>query len=204
MANWVRYPLPFSERFPPGEHAKWRCDTPLKRGISAIPARYPMKTRQIPPSAILSRKGIARYGEVSRTGPLRIVTKSLRRPFCTSSKDWHRGQWWQDAIHSELHSAVMDATLQRIDAASLHSIYQPLTSYSTGKPTRCQNSSDGVGADGVGVLFPFFRRLQLHAPPQRKRGKPKENDEQQRKTKKQRETKKRHGKIPSNPICANP
>ena len=47
---------------------------PLKRGISAIPARYPMKTRQmgaIPPSAILSRKGIARYGGVSRTGPLR-------------------------------------------------------------------------------------------------------------------------------------
>ena len=46
---------------------------PLKRGISAILARYPMKTRQkgaIPPSAILSRKGIARYGGVSRTGPL--------------------------------------------------------------------------------------------------------------------------------------
>ena len=38
---------------------------PLERGISAILARYPMKTRQmgaIPPSAILSRKGIARYG----------------------------------------------------------------------------------------------------------------------------------------------
>ena len=57
----------FSERFPRGEHAKWRCDTPppLKRGISAILARYPMKTRQmgaIPPSAILSRKSIARYG----------------------------------------------------------------------------------------------------------------------------------------------
>ena len=36
---------------------------PLKRGISATPARYPMKTRQmgaIPPSAILSRKDIAR------------------------------------------------------------------------------------------------------------------------------------------------
>ena len=47
---------------------------PLKRGISAILARYPVKTRQmgaIPPSAILSRKGIARYGGVSRTGPLR-------------------------------------------------------------------------------------------------------------------------------------
>ena len=32
-----------------------------------------MKTREmgaIPPSAILSRKGIARYGGVSRTGPL--------------------------------------------------------------------------------------------------------------------------------------
>ena len=46
---------------------------PLKRGISAILARYPLKTRQmgaIPPSAILSRKGIARYGGVSRTGPL--------------------------------------------------------------------------------------------------------------------------------------
>ena len=44
---------------------------PLKRGISAILARHPMKTRQmgaIPPSAILSRKGIARYGGVSRTG----------------------------------------------------------------------------------------------------------------------------------------
>ena len=46
---------------------------PLRRGISAMLARYPMKTRQmcaIPPSAILSRKGIARYGGVSRTGPL--------------------------------------------------------------------------------------------------------------------------------------
>ena len=35
---------------------------PHKRGISAILARYPMQTRQksaIPPSAILSRKGIA-------------------------------------------------------------------------------------------------------------------------------------------------
>ena len=46
---------------------------PHKGGISAIPARYPMKTRKtraIPPSAILSRKGIARYGGVSRIGPL--------------------------------------------------------------------------------------------------------------------------------------
>ena len=57
---------------------------PLKRGISAILARYPMKTRQmgaIPPSAILSRKGIARYGGVSRTGPLRKrCTFFFRKP----------------------------------------------------------------------------------------------------------------------------
>ena len=67
-------PSPFSERFPLGEHAKWRCDTPPpKRGISAILAQYSMKTRQtgaIPPSAILSRKGV--IGEVSRIGPLRF------------------------------------------------------------------------------------------------------------------------------------
>ena len=70
-------PSPFSERSPLGEHVKWRYDTPPppQRGISAIPARYPMKTRQkgaIPPSAIRSRKSIARYGGVSRTGPLRL------------------------------------------------------------------------------------------------------------------------------------
>ena len=74
MANWVRYPLPFSERFPRGEHTKWRCETPPpKRGISAILSRYPMQTRQmgaIHPSAILSQTGVARYGGVSRTGPL--------------------------------------------------------------------------------------------------------------------------------------
>ena len=60
-------PSPFSERFPLGEHAKSRCDTPPphRRGISAILARYHMKTRQMAarsPSAIQSRKGIARYG----------------------------------------------------------------------------------------------------------------------------------------------
>ena len=78
IANWVRYPSPFSERFPLGEHAKWRCDTPpppRKRGISAILARYPMKKGKegaIPPSEVRSRKGIARYGGVSRTGPLNL------------------------------------------------------------------------------------------------------------------------------------
>ena len=53
---------------------------PLKRGISAILARYPLKTWQmgaIPPSAILSRKGIARYGGVSRTRPLGLSWKDI-------------------------------------------------------------------------------------------------------------------------------
>ena len=34
MANWVRYPPPFSARFPLWEHAKWRCDTPPSKGVS--------------------------------------------------------------------------------------------------------------------------------------------------------------------------
>ena len=41
-------PSPFSEHFPPGEHAKWRCDTPLQKGYLSDT----MKTRQmgaIPP-----------------------------------------------------------------------------------------------------------------------------------------------------------
>ena len=83
-------PPPPSERFPP-----WRaCEVevrylPLKRGISAILARYPMKTRQkraIPPSAILSRKGIARYGGVSRTGPLRLCWGSKSRVLSLCSR----------------------------------------------------------------------------------------------------------------------
>ena len=64
---------------------------PLKRGISAILARYPMKTRQmraIPPSAILSRKGIARCGGVSRTGPLREIFRVPIRPPPPTSADY--------------------------------------------------------------------------------------------------------------------
>ena len=69
-------PSPFSERFFLGEHAQWgvRYPPPNKKGISATLARYPMKERHkgaTPPSAILSRKGIARHGGVSRTGSLR-------------------------------------------------------------------------------------------------------------------------------------
>ena len=64
-------PSPFSECFPLGEHAKWRSDTPYKRGLSAILARYHMKTREmgaIHPSAILSRIGIAQYGRYLALG----------------------------------------------------------------------------------------------------------------------------------------
>ena len=68
-------PSPFSEHVPLGEHAKWRSDTTHERGISAILARYHTETRQKgcdTPSAILSRKGIAWYGGVSRIGPLSL------------------------------------------------------------------------------------------------------------------------------------
>ena len=88
-------PPPFLSVSPLGEHAKWGCDTPpLQRGISAILARYPMKTRQmgaIPPSAILSRKGIARYGGVSRTGPLRRRNRPLGAIFLARLKLWGVG-----------------------------------------------------------------------------------------------------------------
>ena len=67
-------PSPFSYVSPLESMRSGGARLPLKGGISAILARYPMKTRQmgaILPSAMLSRKGIARYGGVSRTGPLR-------------------------------------------------------------------------------------------------------------------------------------
>ena len=54
---------PFLSVFPLQSMRSGGAIPPLKRGISAILVRYPMKTRQmgaIPPSAILSRKGIAR------------------------------------------------------------------------------------------------------------------------------------------------
>ena len=76
-------PSPFSERSPLDSMRGEGAIPPLKRGISAILARYPMKTRQmgaIPPSAILSRKGIARYGRVSRTGPLRMRYAHKKTP----------------------------------------------------------------------------------------------------------------------------
>ena len=68
-------PPPFLSVFPLESMRSGGAIPPPQRGISAILARYPMKTRQmgaIPPFAILSQKGIARYGGVSRTGPLSL------------------------------------------------------------------------------------------------------------------------------------
>ena len=45
MANWVRYPLPFSERFPLGEHAKWRCDTPPQKGYLSDTCATPYENK---------------------------------------------------------------------------------------------------------------------------------------------------------------
>ena len=79
-------PPPLFQSITPLERAcdvEVRYPPPLKRGISAILARYPMKTRQmgaIPPCAIQSQKGIARYGGVSRTGPLRWRPAWATRP----------------------------------------------------------------------------------------------------------------------------
>ena len=73
-------PSPFSEHFPLGEHAKWSCDTPPKRGISTILARYPMKTRQMgatPPLCDTISKGYCAIGGVSRTGPLSWLLTSI-------------------------------------------------------------------------------------------------------------------------------
>ena len=75
MARWVRYPLPLSERFPIGEHAKWRCDTPPQKGYlsdtGAIPYENKAKGCDTPLCDTIS-KGYCAIGGVSRTGPLRV------------------------------------------------------------------------------------------------------------------------------------
>ena len=80
MATWVRYPLSLFWAFPPlRAFAKWRCDTsPPQKGYlsDTCPIPYENKANGCDtPSAILSRKGIARYGGVSRSGPLSFCTK---------------------------------------------------------------------------------------------------------------------------------
>ena len=55
-------PPPFSERFPIGEHAKWRCDTPPQKGYLSDTGARPYENKGNGCDAILSRKGIAQYG----------------------------------------------------------------------------------------------------------------------------------------------
>ena len=80
---------------------------PHKRGISAILARCSLKTsktRAIPPSAILSRKGIARYGGVSRTGPLRslpLFVYPLFRPARERKRETEYRKCQQEEIKTE-------------------------------------------------------------------------------------------------------
>ena len=66
-------PPPFSERFPIGEHAKWRCDTPPQKGYlsdtCAIPYENKAKTCDTPLCDTISKGSCKRYGGVSRTGP---------------------------------------------------------------------------------------------------------------------------------------
>ena len=72
-------PSPLFWAFPHWRACEVEVRYPPQKGyLSDTPARYPKKTRQkgaLPPSAILSRKGIARYGGVSCTGPLRERAK---------------------------------------------------------------------------------------------------------------------------------
>ena len=68
-------PLPLFWAFPPWRACEVEVRYPPSKGVSQRYLRDTLwkqgQTRAIPPSAILSRKGIARYGGVSRTGPLR-------------------------------------------------------------------------------------------------------------------------------------
>ena len=82
-------PSPFSERFPLGEHASWRCDAPpppQKRGIAAILAQYPMKTRQnacdTPFCDTISKGYCAIWGGISHWAAI-----SLRLSTCILSAD---------------------------------------------------------------------------------------------------------------------
>ena len=69
MANWVRYPSPFSERFPLGEHAKWRCDTPPRKGYlsdtSAIPYENKANGCDTPLCDTISKGYCAIWGGIS-------------------------------------------------------------------------------------------------------------------------------------------
>ena len=76
---------PLSDRFPLGEHAKWRCDTPpppQQKGhlsdICAIPHENKENGCGTPLLRYYLEKGVVRYGGASRTGLLSQIHESLR------------------------------------------------------------------------------------------------------------------------------
>ena len=76
-------PSPFSERFPLGVHAKWRCDTPPSKGVSQ---RYFRDTTwkqgklvRYPPVRYYLERVLCDMG-VSRTGPLRMLVPRYPPP----------------------------------------------------------------------------------------------------------------------------
>ena len=82
-------PSPFSERFPCGEHAKWKCDTPPQKGYlsdtGAIPYENKAKRVRYPPLRYYLERVLRGRG-VSRTGPLSlslcIIFQGLMRIDC--------------------------------------------------------------------------------------------------------------------------
>ena len=66
-------PPPFSERFPIGEHSKWRCDTPPQKGYLSDTCTIPFENKangcDSPLCDTISKRYCAIWG-VSRTGPL--------------------------------------------------------------------------------------------------------------------------------------
>ena len=75
-------PSPFSERFPLGEHAKWRCDTPPQKGYlsdtCAIPFENKAKCMRYPPLRYyLERVMCAIWGGISHWGAQNIFLHFL-------------------------------------------------------------------------------------------------------------------------------
>ena len=72
-------PSPFSERFPLGEHAKWRCDTPPSKGYlsdtCAIPYENKAKACDTPLCDTISKGYCAIWGGISRWAAKRRTSK---------------------------------------------------------------------------------------------------------------------------------
>ena len=90
VSHWVRCPPPLLSLSPLESTRSGGVIPPPphnKRGISAILARYHMKTRQNgcdTPFALLSRKGIARY---SVSAPLCCKNMCCASRFCTGGRE---------------------------------------------------------------------------------------------------------------------